>query len=316
MRCVEEIWPNPVASKPEKWIPSCPCSIYFPRDSVRNRKGNARQMHAPIEIETLEGNEYPVLPLRDTVVFPSLVSPLFIGRDRSIRAVEAAEALDVPLLVVAQRDPEMLDPNLSDLYTVATAVEIGRVLRMPDGSTTLLVQGIERVRIIEEISSEPYLRVRGVPLHEDERHDMAGEALMRAVLALFEKVVDLNPNLPEDAYVAAMNEKEPGGLADLIAHVLDIELAQRQEMLETLDAGVRLQRLSILLGQELDVLELEDQIQNQVQQEVDKSQREYFLREQMRDHPGRARRNRRHHSRPGRLTRKGRRRRYAGGSES
>jgi len=111
---------------------------------------------------------------------------------------------------------------------------------------------------------------------------MAGEALMRAVLALFEKVVDLNPNLPEDAYVAAMNEKEPGGLADLIAHVLDIELAQRQEMLELLDAGIRLQRLSILLGQELDVLELEDQIQNQVQQEVDKSQREYFLREQMR----------------------------------
>jgi ATP-dependent Lon protease len=255
----------------------------FARDSVRSRKGGARQQqHVPIEIETLEGNQYPVLPLRDTVVFPSLVSPLFIGRDRSIRAVEAAEAMNVPLLVVAQHDPEVLDPALSDLYTVATAVEIGRVLRMPDGSTTLLVQGIERVRIIEEISHDPYLRVRGVPLHEDERHDMAGEALMRAVLALFEKVVDLNPNLPEDAYVAAMNEKEPGGLADLIAHVLDIELAQRQEMLELLDAGVRLQRLSILLGQELDVLELEDQIQNQVQQEVDKSQREYFLREQMR----------------------------------
>jgi ATP-dependent Lon protease len=254
----------------------------FARSGSRGRKGSSRQPQAAIELESLEGNEYPVLPLRDTVVFPSLVSPLFIGRDRSIRAVEAAEAMDVPLLVVAQRDPDELDPELSDLFTVGTAVEIGRVLRMPDGSTTLLVQGIERVRIVEEISSDPYLRVRGVPLYEDERHDMAGEALMRAVLALFEKVVDLNPNLPEDSYVAAMNEKEPGGLADLIAHVLDIEMAERQELLELLDAGSRLQRLSMLLGQELDVLELENQIQNQVQQEVDKSQREYFLREQMR----------------------------------
>ena len=95
---------------------------------MRSRKGGARQQRVPIEIEALEGNEYPVLPLRDTVVFPNLVSPLFIGRDRSIRAVEAAEAMDVPLLVVAQRDPEVLDPDLADLYTVGTAVEIGRVL--------------------------------------------------------------------------------------------------------------------------------------------------------------------------------------------
>ena len=125
-----------------------------------------------------------------------------------------------PLLVVAQRNPEVEDPDVSDLYTIGTAVEIGRVLRMPDGSTTVLVQGIERVRIVEIVETEPYLRVRGVPLFEDERHDMASEALMRAVLALFEKAVSLNPNLPEDSYVAAMNEKEPGSLADLLGHVL------------------------------------------------------------------------------------------------
>lgn len=234
------------------------------------------------ELNDLEGDEYPVLPMRDTVVFPNLVTPLFIGRERSIRAVEFAESAGTPLLVVAQRDSEIPEPQLSDLYTVGTAVEIGRVLHMPDGSTTVLVQGIERVRVVELVASDPYLRVRGVPLYEDERHDMASEALMRAVLALFEKVVDLNPNLPEDAYVAAMNEKEPGSLADLLAHVLELELAQRQELLETLDANMRLQRLSILLGQELDVLELESRIQSQVQQEVDKSQREFYLREQMR----------------------------------
>lgn len=234
------------------------------------------------EVEEREGNEYPVQPMADTVVFPDLVAPLFLGRDRSSRAIEAAEAMGVPLLVVAQRDPDVADPSLTDLFSIGTAVEIGRVLRMPDGSTTVLVQGVERVRIVELVDTEPYLRVRGIPLYEDEHHDMASEALMRAVLALFEKVVELNPNLPEDAYVAAMNEREPGNLADLLAHVLDIEVPQRQELLETLDANVRLQKLSIILGQELDVLELEDRIQSQVQQEVDKTQREYYLREQMR----------------------------------
>lgn len=252
---------------------------------LARRKGvRPREIRRPrsFDIEAAEGNEYPLLAVPDTVVFPNLMAPLFLSRDRSARAVEAAEAMEVPLLVVAQRDPEVADPDLSDLYSMGTAVDIGRVLRMPDGSTTVLVQGVERVRVIELVDTEPYLRVRGIPLYEDERHDMASEALMRAVLALFEKVVSLNPNLPEDAYVAAMNEKEPGSLADLVAHVLDIELPQRQELLETLDANTRLQKLSIILGQELDVLELEDRIQSQVQQEVDKSQREYYLREQMR----------------------------------
>ena len=253
----------------------------------RRRGMRPREVRRPLrasdeEVESSEGNEYPVLALHDTVVFPNLVTPLFVDRDRSVWAVEAAEALQRPLLVVAQRDPELTNPTLSDLYSVGTSVDIGRVLRMPDGSTTMLVQGIERVRIVELIDTDPYLRVRGVPLYEDERHDMASEALMRAVLALFEKVVSLNPNLPEDAYVAALNEKEPGSLADLMAHILDLELAQRQELLETLDANVRLQKLSIILGQELDVLELEDRIQNQVQSELDKSQREYYLREQLR----------------------------------
>jgi ATP-dependent Lon protease len=245
-----------------------------------NRSGFRRPR--PRDLDGLEGNEYLVFPLPDGVVFPNLVMPIFVPRERSVRVVEDAEASDVPLLVVAQRDPDVEHPDISDLYTIGTSVEVGRLLHMPDGSTTVLVQGIERVRIIEVIESEPYLRVRGVPIYEDERHDMASEALMRAVLALFEKVVDLNPDLPEDAYVAAMNEREPGSLADLVGHVLDLDLDQRQELLETLDANSRLQRLSILLGQELDVLELENRIQTQVQQEVDKSQREYYLREQMR----------------------------------
>jgi ATP-dependent Lon protease len=255
--------------------------LQFLARGKRIRKNEAHRQGAD-DIDRMRGNEYPVLPTPDSVIFPNLVSPLFIGRERSVRAVEAAEVLEVPLLVVAQRDPEITKPGISDLYSVGTSAEVGRVLRLPDGSTTVLVQGIERVRILDIIDTEPYLRVLGVPLYEDERHDMPSEALMRAVLTLFEKVVDLNPNLPEDAYVAAMNEQEPGSLADLVAHVLEIDLSKRQDLLETLDANARLQKLSVILGQELDVLELESRIQNQVQQEVDKSQREYYLREQMR----------------------------------
>jgi ATP-dependent Lon protease len=252
----------------------------MPRSRRVGRAGARRSRGR--EMNGLGGAEYAVLPMPDAVVFPNLVMPLYVPRERSARAAEEAEASELPLLVVAQRDPDILHPDISDLYTIGTAVEVGRVLRMPDGGTTVLVQGIERVRILDIVETEPYLRVIGAPIHEDERHDMASEALMRAVLALFEKAVDLNPNLPEDAYVAAMNEREPGSLADLLGHVLELELGQRQELLETLDASSRLQRLSILLGQELDVLELENRIQTQVQQELDKSQREYYLREQMR----------------------------------
>jgi ATP-dependent Lon protease len=226
--------------------------------------------------------EYPLLPVRDTVVYPHLVTPLFVGRDRSLKAVEAAMSADSPLLVVAQRDPEVQDPSPDDLYSVGSAVVVGRMLRMPDGTTSILTQGRQRARILEIVQTEPYFVARAMPIVESTKKSMATEALMRAVLALFEKVVQLSPNLPEDAYIAALNVDEPGWLSDLIASVLDLELEQRQEILETVDPDQRLQRLSILLGKELDVLELENRIHQQVQKEVDKSQREYFLREQMR----------------------------------
>jgi len=251
---------------------------------ARRKPGRPREIRRsrPHELDSREGNEYPVLPMPDTVVFPNLVMPLFLSRDRTARAVEVAEAAEIPLLVVCQRSGDETEPDLTDLYSIGTSVDIGRVLRMPDGSTTVLVQGIERVRIVEIIETEPYMRVRGVPIYEDERHDMASEALMRAVLALFEKVVNLNNNLPEDAYVAAVNAEEPGLLADLVASIIDLQVPRRQELLEELDATRRLEHLSIELATELDVLELENRIQSQVQEGIDKGQREYFLREQIR----------------------------------
>ncbi len=224
----------------------------------------------------------PLLPLRDTVVFPHMIAPLVVGRDRSIKAVEAAVESDRLLVVVAQRDADVQEPGPDDLYTIGVAIVVARVLRMPDGTTSILGQGKRRVRIVGFNQDRPYVRVQVEPIHESQQVTLGTEALMRAVLSLFEKAVQLSQRLPEDAYVAAMNVREPGQLADLIASVLDLEFTERQELLEILEPAARLQRLSILLARELDVLELESSIQDKVQREVDRSQREFFLREQMR----------------------------------
>ena len=243
----------------------------------------------PFEMEHLdpgrgeeELGDYPLLPLRDTVVFPHIMAPLVIGRDRSLKAVEAANASNRRLVVVAQRDPEVQEPGPDDLHTVGVEVVVGRLLRLPDGTTNLLGQAQRRVRIQSISQIEPYLRVQIQPIDEDQKLTLGTEALMRAVLSLFEKAVMLSSRLPEDAYVAAMNLAEPGPLADLISSVLDLELNVQQELLEILEPSARLQRLSMILAQELDVLELESEIHDKVQREVDRSQREFFLREQMR----------------------------------
>ncbi len=226
--------------------------------------------------------ELPLLPIRDTVLFPRLVSPLFVGRDRSMKAIEAAQAQDKSLIVVTQRDAEAEDPRPEDLYAVGCCVAIVRTMRMPDGTTSILTQGQYRAEIVDFVQTEPYFRARARMVEEPSDKPLSTEALMRAVLALFEKVVNLNRSLPEDAYVYAMNIEEPGWLADLVASTIDIDVAERQQILEIFDPAVRLQALSIRLAKKLDVLELEDQIHSRVQREVDRSQREMYLREQMR----------------------------------
>jgi ATP-dependent Lon protease len=225
--------------------------------------------------------EGPLLPLRDLVFFPRMVSPLVVGRERSVEAVEVALEQDEPLIAVAQRDPEVEVVGPEDLYNFGADTVIARMLRMPDGTLSLLAQGRQRLQVLEYVHLEPYIRVRALPVVEPRERTRLTEALVRAVLALFEKVVQLNRALPDDLYVLALNVQEPGWLADLITQSLILDAAQQQEVLETLDPAARLQRVSILLAKELDVLELEDKIHSQVQQELDRSQREYFLREQM-----------------------------------
>lgn len=225
--------------------------------------------------------EAPLLPMRETVLFPHVVTPLFVGRNRSMKAIEAAQLNNETLIVVTQRDAETEDPRPEELYAIGTEVLIGRTLRMPDGSTSVLTQGQRRAEVLEITRYEPYFRARVRLIDDPVTRPPATEALMRAVLALFEKVIQLNRALPEDAYVYAMNITEPGWLADLVASTIELEVSARQELLEILNPTDRLQRLSIYLAKELDVLELEDQIHSKVQSEVDRGQREFYLREQM-----------------------------------
>jgi ATP-dependent Lon protease len=236
----------------------------------------------PITEDTDGIIECPFLALRDVVLFPQMVMPLFVGRERSLAAINAANTNHENLIVAAQRDNNALDPEEDGVFDIGTETSIGRILRMPDESTSVLAQGRRRVEILQFTQRTPYIRVRARVIDEVENWQPNTEALMRAVLALFEKVVGLNHNLPEEAYTYALNLDEPGWLADFIASTLPVPVVTRQQVLEILDPHTRLQTISVLLAKELDVLELEDEIQNQVQQEVDRSHREHFLREQMR----------------------------------
>jgi len=226
--------------------------------------------------------EAALIPLRDMVIFPNMVTPLFVGRSRSLDAISAAQQRHETIICASQFDPEVEEPNADDIYKTGVEVALGRMLRMPDGTSSVLVQGRRRVEVVEYILTEPYYRVKARVVEEVAQQSDEIEARRRAVLALFEKVTQLNRSIPEDAYVFAMNVDDPGWLADLVATTLDLTTEQRQNLLEMSDPAERLLRMSILLGKELDVLELEDKIHSRVQEEVDKSQREMFLREQMR----------------------------------
>lgn len=225
--------------------------------------------------------ELPLLPIRNTVLLPNLVTPLLVGREQSIKAIEDAMGKDRTLFVVMQINEELEDPGQEDVYTIGVEGIIDRVLKMPDGTTSVLLHGQRRLRRLEYTQQTPFMRVRTEAVHEETERTLAVEALVRAALALFEKCVKLNGTLPDEAFITAMNIDQPGWLADFIVSVIEPPAAVRQSILEAFSVEERLQKTCILLTKELNILELENQIHSQVQQEVDKSQREYFLREQL-----------------------------------
>lgn len=225
--------------------------------------------------------ELPVLPIRNAVLIPNIVTPLLVGREQSIKAIEDAMSRDHTLFVVTQRNEDLEDPGPDDVYTIGVEGVIDRVLKMPDGTTSVLIHGQQRLHSIEYTQTTPFMRVRAETVQEELGQTLALEALVRAVLALFEKCVKLSHTLSDEAYITAMNIDQPGWLADFIISSLEVPLPMRQDILEAFNVEERLQKISILLSKELNILELESKIHNQVQQEVDKTQREYFLREQL-----------------------------------
>ncbi len=229
----------------------------------------------------VEVRELPVLPIRNTVILPNMVVPLFVERDSALRAVEEAMARDRTILAVTQRRQDMEDPAPRDLFTVGTECSIGRMLRMPDGTNSVLVQGQRRVRVDSWTQHAPFGCARVTIYDEPEPRGSSVEALMRATLSLLERCTKLSSRITEDAYVQALNIDRPGALADYIVAQLEPPIPARQELLETMDPAERLRRACQLISAELHLLELEHKIQDQVQQEVDRGQREYYLREQL-----------------------------------
>jgi ATP-dependent Lon protease len=238
---------------------------------------------APVEAEESEPEifEMPVLPIRNTVLVPNILVPLLVGRDNSMKALEEAMGTDRTVFVVTQLDEELEEPRPEDLYKVGVEGTVDRLLKMPDGTTSVLIRGRRRLRCLEYTQLAPFMRARLAAVKEEVEQTLAIEALMRAVLVLFEKCIRLSHSLPDEAYITAMNIDKPGWLADYIVSSIDPPIAIRQDNLETFHVEERLQKVSILLSKELHILELESQIHNQVQQEVDKTQRDYFLREQL-----------------------------------
>ena len=229
-------------------------------------------------------NELPILPLRDTVLFPNSFLPLAVARESSVRLIEEAIAGSKLVGVFTQKDASIEEPTQDDLHRVGTATHIHKMFKLPDGSLRLIVQGLSRLKLDSVIAVRPYLRARVSPADDLVRDldRLEIDALQRNIKTNFQHVVSLSPLLSDDLQALAMNITEPGRLADFIASSLaTLTTAVKQEVLETVDVRARLDLLNRLLIKEAEVLELGSKIQSQVQSEVGKNQREYFLREQM-----------------------------------
>src|SRR5438128_11038250 len=230
--------------------------------------------------------ELPVLPLRDTVLFPNSFMPLAVAREASVRLIDEATATGRMIGVFTQREASTEEPLQEDLYPVGTATHIHKMFKLPDGSLRLIVQGLARLRLGSIVATQPYLRAQVSAAVEDtnDADRLEIDALARNIKTNFQQVVSLSPLLSDDLQTLAVNITEPGRLADFIASSLStISTQTKQEVLETLDIRERLDNLNRILIKELEVLELGSKIQSQVQSEVGKNQREYFLREQMKE---------------------------------
>lgn len=224
----------------------------------------------------------PVLPLRDVVVYPYMVIPLFVGRQRSIQALDAAMSTDKQILLVAQKSAEVDDPELTDVHTLGTLATILQLLKLPDGTLKVLVEGLERAEMVAIDDESPYfsaeIELRPSLLETEERKV---EVMGRSLINLFEQYVKLNKKVPPEILSSLSSIEDPVRLADTVAAHLGLKIAQKQTLLETLDVEARIQSLIELIENELDLLQVEKKIRGRVKQQMERSQREYYLNEQI-----------------------------------
>ncbi|MFQ6110806.1 MAG: LON peptidase substrate-binding domain-containing protein, partial [Nitrospinota bacterium] len=223
----------------------------------------------------------PILPLRGSVLFPKIVMPLIVARPKSVKLVDDALLGEKIIGLVTQKDAELEDPGWEDIFRVGTAASILKMFKMPDGSLRLITQGIGRFRISEPLALEPYHRARVEPLKEVRGEGLEVDALKQNVQELFQKLVEESPHMPSELGVLAINIEEPGNLADLVSSYLNITIEDKQQLLESLGVKERLEKVTKFLNSELQLLELQMKIQSQMKEEMDKGQREYYLREQL-----------------------------------
>ncbi|MBP1699571.1 MAG: lon [Deltaproteobacteria bacterium] len=248
--------------------------IFMPRGGAdRDEKGKDDKVVIP--------DELPILPLRGTVLYPDLILPIMVGRKKSVKLIDDAMDSDRIIGVITQKRSEIEDPRETDLYSVGVAALILRMIRELDGSQRVIVQGVSRMKVKEYIQREPYYKARSEVIDEGLVQGVEIEALMMNLKNLFQRAVELAPYLTTELGTMVSNIKSPSILADLIASNLNISTTEKQGILETFDVRERLTKVHLFLNKEVQVLELGNKIQSQVKEDMDRTQREYYLREQL-----------------------------------
>ncbi len=233
------------------------------------------------EEQTLTQPQLPLLPLRDVVVFPHMVIPLFVGRPKSIKALETAMESGKSIVLVAQKSAAKDDPGPEDLYRIGSIANILQMLKLPDGTVKVLVEGSQRAKLHEIIDVKTHYAVTATPVDSDTTADHETEAMRRTMIQQFDQYVKLNKKIPPEILTSLAGIDEAGRLADTIAAHLPLKLEQKQEVLEMFSVKQRLEHLLKLVEGELEILQVEKRIRGRVKRQMEKSQREYYLNEQV-----------------------------------
>lgn len=223
----------------------------------------------------------PLLPLRGLLVYPSMVLHLDVGREKSVKALEKAMVEDNRILLCSQEEVNIENPGKDDIYRVGTIAKVRQMLKLPNGTIRVLVEGMTRAEIVEYLDNDEFYEVSVRELHEEETSGSELDALMRSVLNQFEHYIHLSKKVTPETLAAVSDISEPGRLADVITSHLSLKIRDKQEILETVDVRRRLEKLLSILNNEREVLELEKRISQRVKKQMEKTQKEYYLREQM-----------------------------------